>query len=69
MEGELLVRALIEAIGLPEEYVERELNGLMKKHKLNKEELTLDQLRPLIAELVQETLVDNKRALKEASNI
>lgn len=66
MEGELLLRALIEAVGLPEKYVSNELNGLMQKHNINRENLTLDQLRPLIAELVQETLIENKRALKPA---
>lgn len=66
MEGELLLKALIEAVGLPEHYVNNELESLMKRHNLNRESLTLDQLRPLIAELVQETLVENKRALKEA---
>lgn len=69
MEGELLLHALIEAIGLPKEFVAKELDGLMKKHNLDKGKLTLDQLRPLIAELVQETLVDNKRAMKQASNL
>jgi hypothetical protein len=42
MEGELLLRALIEAVGLPENYVTNELNSLLSKHNLKKENLTLD---------------------------
>jgi hypothetical protein len=66
MEGELLLNALIEAVGLPETFVKNELDLLMQKHKICRENLTLDQLRPLIAELVQDTLLENKRALKPA---
>ena len=66
MEGELLLKALIDAVGLPETYVANELNTLMKKHNIQRDNLTLDQLRPLIAELVQETLLENKRALRPA---
>ena len=66
MEGELLISALVEAIGLPESYIKNELEALLTKHNIDRETLTLDQLRPLIAELVQETLVENKRAVKGA---
>ncbi len=66
MEGELLLKALIDAVGLPQTYVANELNSLMQKHNIQRDNLTLDQLRPLIAELVQETLLENKRALRPA---
>ena len=60
MSGTALVKDLISATGLPEEDLQRELTRLLSGAGLKKEELTLDELRILLAEYLQEVLIDAK---------
>lgn len=64
MEGEGLLKQLIELIGLPQNYVSGELEALMQSNGLNRSTVTLDDLRPVLAELVQDILLETKESLK-----
>jgi hypothetical protein len=60
MEGLGLLRALIEATGLPQEAVDREINRLCQAHNLTPEHITLDDLRDILAHYLQDVLVEAK---------
>ncbi|MCB0411096.1 MAG: hypothetical protein KDD22_01135 [Bdellovibrionales bacterium] len=63
MEGDVLVNTLVECVGLPQDYTRSALEGLLEKNNVNSENLTLDDLRPLLAQLVQEVLLECKKGL------
>jgi hypothetical protein len=60
MEGLSLLRALIEATGLPTEAVDREIQRLCKAHHLDPENITLDDLRDVLASYLQDVLIEAK---------
>ena len=60
MEGMSLLRALIEATGLPAEAVDREIQRLCTAHNLNPENVTLEDLRDVLASYLQDVLVEAK---------
>lgn len=60
MEGLGLLRALIEATGLPEEAVDREIQRLCAAQGIDPEEITLDNLRDVLALYLQDVLVEAK---------
>lgn len=62
MEGIGLLRALIEATGLPSHLVEQEITRLADIHGLNPENLTMEDIRELLAVYLQEVLVEAKAA-------
>jgi hypothetical protein len=51
-----LLEELARATGLPENLVHRELNALLAKSGKDSENLTLDQLREIIAEYLREVI-------------
>jgi len=60
MEGLSLLKLLIESTGLPEDAVERELNKVLLKGNFQREQLTLDDVRELLAVYLQDVLVEAK---------
>ena len=60
MEGLNLLRTIIQATGLPEEAVTREIVRLCAHHNLVPEMITLDNLRDILAQYLQDALVEAK---------
>jgi len=60
MQGLALLKVLIESTGLPPEAVERELNRVLAQGNFQKEELTLDDVREIIAAYMQDVLIEAK---------
>lgn len=60
MNGLDLLRFLIESTGLPKESLEMELRKLIQKHGLSTETLTLDQVRDVLVEYLQDSLLEAK---------
>ena len=63
MEGRALLKLLIESTGLPTEAVEREINRLVARHGVSDAEVTLDDVRNILTEYLQDTLVETKSDL------
>ncbi|MBX9768076.1 MAG: hypothetical protein K2X47_12455 [Bdellovibrionales bacterium] len=55
-----LLEELAKATGLPENLVHRELNALLAKSGTDSSNLTLDQLREIIAEYLREVIFKMK---------
>ena len=62
MEGIGLLRALIEATGLPADAVEREMQRLIESKGLSPDQITLEDIRELLAHYLQDVLVEAKAA-------
>lgn len=60
MDGLGLLRVLIESTGLPPEGIELELRRLIEKHGFSAENLTLDQVREMLAAYLQDVLLEAK---------
>lgn len=60
MSGLELLRVLVEATGLPEASVTKELTEVCSRLKINPELMTMDQLREVMATYLQEVLVKAK---------
>lgn len=58
--GESLLKQLISQTGLPTEGVENELDRLIEKAGLQKENITLDDLRLVLADYLQDILLESK---------
>lgn len=63
MEGDELIAKLAQATGLPQPWVESELRQLAEKRGLNPQSLTLEQFRELMAEFLQDILLEAKQEL------
>jgi len=63
MEGLDLLKLLIESTGLPTEAVEREINSLVSKHGLVDTNVTLDDVRTILTNYLQDTLLEAKAEL------
>ena len=55
-----IVKEIIKATGLPENLLNKEFEKMIAKAGLKQEELTLEQVRELLVEYLQETLVTAK---------
>ena len=66
MEGDALISILVEATGLPKDWVESELRLLMNKRGYSSENMTLESMREILAEFMQDVLLSAKNTLKEA---
>jgi hypothetical protein len=62
MDGTRLLRILIEATGLPPESLELELTEILSARGVSLEQLTLDDVREVLASYLQDTLVEAKEA-------
>lgn len=56
--GNELTNTVVAATGLPTDPVERELNSLIVKHGTNPEEMTLDDLRDIMADYLQTVFLE-----------
>lgn len=63
MEGDTLIAQLALASGLPASWVEDELRRLLAAKGLSTERLTLESLREVMAEFLQDTLLTAKADL------
>lgn len=66
--GEQLLVKVAAATGLPEEMVTRELGELIKKAGVDPARLTLEDLRMILAEYVQDVLLAAKTEIASAAN-
>ena len=58
--GEALIKTVIDSTGLPSDTMAEELNRLIAKAGLQKDALTLDDMRAILADYLQDTLLDLK---------
>lgn len=63
MEGLALLRVLIQSTGLPMDAVEREIKRLLDIRNLKAEDLTLDDVREILASYLQDVLTEAKTSL------
>lgn len=66
MEGDTLISVLVEATGLPKVWVESELKALIQRRGLAAESMTLENMREILAEFMQDVLLAAKDELKQA---
>lgn len=63
--GEALIKQLVNYTELPPEMVEQEFNRLIEKAGLKREEMTLDDVRDLLADFLQDTLIEMKNSYQD----
>jgi hypothetical protein len=63
--GDALIKELIGHTDLESDPVERELIRLIEKAGLTRETVTLEDIREILAEYVQETLLEAKRSYQD----
>ena len=63
-KGSELISELAEASGLPSDLVGQELSFLIRQAGKDTTEITLDELRELLANYLQEVLVEAKSSLE-----
>ncbi len=66
--GEKLLADVVTATGLPEDLVTVELNRLVAKAGKKPEDLTLEELRLILAEYVQDVLLAAHREFSDTEN-
>lgn len=57
--GENLFADLTSATGLPEQLIAKELDRLLSLSGITRQELTLDSLRTILANYIQDVLIEN----------
>jgi hypothetical protein len=70
MRGQDLYELLFNSLDLPEAAKTAYLEGVMKKYAVSSDELTLDVLREIVADFLQETILelDRREELAYAEN-
>lgn len=63
MTGLELLRVLIESTGLPPESLEMEIHKLITRAGLEAQTLTLDQVRELLVDYLQDALTEAKASV------
>ncbi|MFP5518625.1 MAG: hypothetical protein ACLGGX_01880 [Bdellovibrionia bacterium] len=56
--GNALFKCVVEATGLPQDTCESEFKEVLSKYGKNPETLTLEELREVIAEFLQDSLLE-----------
>lgn len=64
MDGLDLLRFLIESTGLPPESLRLELDKLIAQHGIEPGSLTVDQIRDVLGEYLQDALIEAKEAAR-----
>ena len=64
MEGLALIKEIARGTGLPEDWVQQRLRGLMAASGLDPETAGLEQLREVLATLVQDVLIEAKASIR-----
>ena len=62
--GAKLLKEISEGTGLPQDMVTYELDKLLKQAGLKKEQVTLDEIRDVLANYLQDVLVEAKHTLR-----
>ena len=57
MDGQKLCKNLVAATGLPTDFADNELNRLLKEAGLDPSRVTLDELRTLMANYLQDVML------------
>ncbi len=58
-----LFKTVVESTDLPEDLIKTELLGLLSGAKINPEALTMEQLRSVLTDYLQDVLVEVKKQL------
>lgn len=66
MTGKKLLNEVAQATGLPDHLISNELSTLIESAGISAEEMTLDDLRQVLAEYLQDVLVQAKERQKNA---
>ncbi len=64
MDGLDLLRFIVESTGLPPESLEKELTKIVSERGFEPGSLTMDQVREVLGDYLQETLVEAKQAAR-----
>lgn len=67
--GEQLLWDVASATGLPQDIVARELGGLIKKAGLDPARLSLEDLRYILSDYVQDVLLAAKQEFSDAATV
>jgi len=62
--GNALFKTVVSATGLPETSVSRELEGLLGQAGISSSEMTLEDLRQVLADYLQDVLLELKEELR-----
>lgn len=60
MKGKDLIHTLIYGTGLPAEILAKELNNLLIAHRISEDQVTVDQIRDILADYLQDVLLAAK---------
>lgn len=66
--GEKLLEEVVDATGLPEDMMSKELNRLVSQAGLESKDLTLEDLRTILAEYVQDVLLAAQKEFSETES-
>lgn len=61
MSGLELLTQLVESTGLPPEAVYREVDRLLEKYGVNREQISMETLRLILADYLQDVLLEAKQ--------
>lgn len=67
MDGIALIKALLESTGLPQESLSAEVDRLIAKTGVSKDNFTLDDLRLVMEEYLHSVLPDAQREFRKSS--
>lgn len=65
--GETLLRKVVQATGLPQDPVQRELEEFIEHHGKSPQDLTLDEFRDIMVEYLQSVFLDLQKERKNVS--
>ena len=66
MRGKDLINKVSSSSDMPAEVIKDELKDLLSHHDLSEQNLTLDQLREVVAEYLQDVFLETKQRLKQS---
>ncbi len=61
MKSQDLYQILLSSLDLPESIKDSYMEGLLKKYSVTSEELTIEVLREIVADFLQETILEHDR--------
>jgi hypothetical protein len=65
--GETLLRKVVQATGLPQDPVQKELEVFIEQHGISPQDLTLDELRDVMVEYLQSVFLELQKERKNVS--
>jgi hypothetical protein len=65
--GETLLRKVVQATGLPQDPVQKELEVFIEQHGISPQDLTLDELRDVMVEYLQSVFLELQQERKNVS--